>query len=95
MFFTFRRMRRGVTSPRRGEPTEKAPCSPTLATQIHPTCIPVSGEYQSKLTLMSESLRNDGRVWVPNQADIQKKPSEILPEDRDYYLERKYPALAT
>ena len=62
-------------------------------TQIHPTCIPVSGEHQSKLTLMSESLRNDGRVWVPkNQADVQKKPSEIPPEDRDYYLERKYPA---
>ena len=52
-----------------------------------------SGEHQSKLTLMSESLRNDGRVWVPkNQADVQKKPSEIPPEDRDYYLERKYPA---
>ena len=62
-------------------------------TQIHPTCIPVSGEYQSKLTLMSESLRNDGRVWVPkNAADCGKKPSEIAEEDRDYYLERKYPS---
>ena len=62
-------------------------------TQIHPTCIPVSGEHQSKLTLMSESLRNDGRVWVPkNQGDVGKKPRDIPQEDRDYYLERKYPA---
>jgi len=62
-------------------------------TQIHPTCIPVSGDYQSKLTLMSESLRNDGRVWVPkNSADGQKHPSQIKEEDRDYYLERRYPA---
>ncbi len=62
-------------------------------TQIHPTCIPVSGDYQSKLTLMSESLRNDGRVWVPkNQADVGKKPSEIPEDARDYYLERKYPS---
>lgn len=62
-------------------------------TQIHPTCIPVSGDYQSKLTLMSESLRNDGRVWVPkNKEDCGKKPSQIKEEDRDYYLERKYPA---
>ena len=65
-------------------------------TQIHPTCIPVSGDYQSKLTLMSESLRNDGRVWVPkNVEDIakaSKDPSSIADEDRDYYLERKYPS---
>ncbi|HEX5660604.1 MAG TPA: fumarate reductase/succinate dehydrogenase flavoprotein subunit, partial [Polyangiales bacterium] len=62
-------------------------------TQIHPTCIPVSGDYQSKLTLMSESLRNDGRVWVPkNKSDIGKRPQEIREEDRDYYLERKYPS---
>ncbi len=62
-------------------------------TQIHPTCIPVSGEHQSKLTLMSESLRNDGRVWVPKRAeDCSKDPSTIPEEDRDYYLERKYPA---
>ncbi len=62
-------------------------------TQIHPTCIPVSGDYQSKLTLMSESLRNDGRVWVPkNKADIGKRPDQIPDEDRDYYLERKYPS---
>ncbi|MBL7826755.1 MAG: fumarate reductase/succinate dehydrogenase flavoprotein subunit [Saprospiraceae bacterium] len=62
-------------------------------TQIHPTCIPVSGEYQSKLTLMSESLRNDGRVWVPKKAeDCQKPPTQISEEDRDYYLERRYPA---
>jgi succinate dehydrogenase / fumarate reductase, flavoprotein subunit len=62
-------------------------------TQIHPTCIPVSGDYQSKLTLMSESLRNDGRCWVPKSAaDRLKHPSEIKEEDRDYYLERRYPA---
>ncbi len=61
-------------------------------TQIHPTCIPVAGDHQSKLTLMSESLRNDGRVWVPKRKeDSGKKPSEIAEEDRDYYLERKYP----
>jgi succinate dehydrogenase / fumarate reductase flavoprotein subunit len=62
-------------------------------TQIHPTCIPHSGEYQSKLTLMSESLRNDGRVWVPKRKeDCGKSPNEIPEKDRDYYLERKYPS---
>ncbi|PRX52107.1 fumarate reductase/succinate dehydrogenase flavoprotein subunit [Salegentibacter salegens] len=68
-------------------------------TQIHPTCIPVSGDHQSKLTLMSESLRNDGRIWVPkNEEDAKairegkKKPTELSEEDRDYYLERRYPA---
>ncbi|MDA0919559.1 MAG: fumarate reductase/succinate dehydrogenase flavoprotein subunit [Planctomycetota bacterium] len=61
-------------------------------TQIHPTCIPVSGDYQSKLTLMSESLRNDGRVWVPKSADDKRAPNEIPEADRDYYLERRYPA---
>lgn len=62
-------------------------------TQIHPTCIPVSGDYQSKLTLMSESLRNDGRIWVPKRAeDCTKDPREIPEQDRDYYLERIYPA---
>jgi len=68
-------------------------------TQIHPTCIPRSGDYQSKLTLMSESLRNDGRIWVPAKLDDAKaiqqgklKPTEIPEEDRDYYLERRYPA---
>jgi succinate dehydrogenase / fumarate reductase flavoprotein subunit len=65
-------------------------------TQIHPTCIPVSGDYQSKLTLMSESLRNDGRVWVPKKAEdvakASKDPASIPDEDRDYYLERKYPS---
>ena len=61
-------------------------------TQIHPTCIPVSGEYQSKLTLMSESLRNDGRVWVPKKAGDTRRPEQIPEEDRDYYLERKYPS---
>ncbi|MCC2548652.1 fumarate reductase/succinate dehydrogenase flavoprotein subunit [Hymenobacter sp. BT175] len=68
-------------------------------TQIHPTCIPVSGDYQSKLTLMSESLRNDGRVWVPKTVEMaervrqgQLKPQDIAEDDRDYFLERKYPA---
>ena len=62
-------------------------------TQIHPTCIPVSGDYQSKLTLMSESLRNDGRVWVPKKKEDCGKPPGQIPEDaRDYYLERKYPS---
>ena len=68
-------------------------------TQIHPTCIPVSGDHQSKLTLMSESLRNDGRIWVPKSLEDakairegQKKPTDLSPEQRDYYLERRYPA---
>jgi succinate dehydrogenase / fumarate reductase flavoprotein subunit len=61
-------------------------------TQIHPTCIPVSGEYQSKLTLMSESLRNDGRVWVPLRQADTRPPSQIPDAERDYYLERKYPS---
>jgi len=62
-------------------------------TQIHPTCIPVSGDYQSKLTLMSESLRNDGRIWVPKKKEDVGKPAKDIPEeDRDYYLERKYPS---
>jgi succinate dehydrogenase / fumarate reductase flavoprotein subunit len=61
-------------------------------TQIHPTCIPVSGDYQSKLTLMSESLRNDGRVWVPKERGDQRDPREIPEDERDYFLERKYPA---
>ncbi|CAK8711061.1 succinate dehydrogenase [Candidatus Electronema halotolerans] len=59
--------------------------------QIHPTCIPVHGDYQSKLTLMSESLRNDGRVWVPKNADDRRNPADIPEAERDYYLERKYP----
>lgn len=61
-------------------------------TQIHPTCIPVSGDYQSKLTLMSESLRNDGRVWVPKAKGDKRAPSQIPENERDYYLERKYPS---
>jgi len=61
-------------------------------TQIHPTCIPASDEHQSKLTLMSESLRNDGRIWVPQDADDSRAPNNIPEEDRDYYLERQYPA---
>jgi succinate dehydrogenase / fumarate reductase flavoprotein subunit len=61
-------------------------------TQIHPTCIPVSGDHQSKLTLMSESLRNDGRIWVPKKKDDNRAPGDIPEEERDYYLERRYPA---
>jgi succinate dehydrogenase / fumarate reductase, flavoprotein subunit len=61
-------------------------------TQIHPTCIPVGGDYQSKLTLMSESLRNDGRVWVPKNKGDNRPPNQIPASDRDYYLERKYPS---
>lgn len=61
-------------------------------TQIHPTCIPVSGDYQSKLTLMSESLRNDGRVWVPKKKGDNRAPQDIPEDERDYYLERKYPS---
>ena len=61
-------------------------------TQIHPTCIPVSGEYQSKLTLMSESLRNDGRIWVPKKKGDQRSPDQIPESERDYYLERMYPS---
>jgi succinate dehydrogenase / fumarate reductase flavoprotein subunit len=61
-------------------------------TQIHPTCIPVTGEHQSKLTLMSESLRNDGRVWVPQRAGDQRPPAKIPEAERDYYLERRYPS---
>ena len=61
-------------------------------TQIHPTCIPVSGDYQSKLTLMSESLRNDGRIWVPKKASDKRPPDQIPESERDYYLERRYPS---
>ncbi len=61
-------------------------------TQIHPTCIPPSGRHQSKLTLMSESLRNEGRIWVPKESNGERSPDEIPEDDRDYYLERKYPA---
>ncbi len=61
-------------------------------TQIHPTCIPVSGDYQSKLTLMSESLRNDGRIWVPKKAGDKRPPNEIPEDERDYFLERMYPS---
>ncbi len=61
-------------------------------TQIHPTCIPVSGDHQSKLTLMSESLRNDGRIWVPKKQNDTRKANEIPEDERDYYLERRYPA---
>lgn len=61
-------------------------------TQIHPTCIPVSGDYQSKLTLMSESLRNDGRIWVPKQQGDKRSPETIPDDERDYYLERRYPS---
>src|SRR3712207_9516559 len=61
-------------------------------TQIHPTCIPVSGDYQSKLTLMSESLRNDGRIWVPKKQGDARPPQDIPEGERDYFLERRYPS---
>ncbi|MCP6623500.1 hypothetical protein NL506_27100, partial [Klebsiella pneumoniae] len=61
-------------------------------TQIHPTCIPQQGDKQYKLTLMSESLRNDGRCWVPKKQGDNRAPGQIPDEDRDYYLERKYPS---
>ncbi|MHC5544639.1 FAD-binding protein, partial [Singulisphaera rosea] len=61
-------------------------------TQIHPTCIPVTGDHQSKLTLMSESLRNDGRIWVPKEKGDRRPPGQIPENERDYYLERKYPS---
>src|SRR5690606_20113245 len=61
-------------------------------TQIHPTCIPASDEFQSKLTLMSESLRNDGRIWVPVDPDDTRPPDQIPESERDYFLERKYPS---
>ncbi|NNM93906.1 MAG: fumarate reductase/succinate dehydrogenase flavoprotein subunit [Bacteroidia bacterium] len=61
-------------------------------TQIHPTCIPISGDHQSKLTLMSESLRNDGKVWVPKKKDDTRKPKDIPEDERDYFLERRYPS---
>ena len=61
-------------------------------TQIHPTCIPVTGDHQSKLTLMSESLRNDGRIWVPKKKGDTRPPGQIPEDERDYYLERKYPS---
>jgi succinate dehydrogenase/fumarate reductase flavoprotein subunit len=61
-------------------------------TQIHPTCIPQSGDHQSKLTLMSESLRNDGRVWVPKKQGDKRRPTQIPDNERDYYLERRYPS---
>ena len=61
-------------------------------TQIHPTCIPASDDFQSKLTLMSESLRNDGRVWVPEEFDDTRSPDQIPEAERDYFLERRYPA---
>src|ERR1700752_474377 len=61
-------------------------------TQIHPTCIPASGEYQGKLTLMSESLRNDGRIWVPGKAGDERPAGQVPEEERDYFLERRYPA---
>ena len=82
-----------ATSPPSGGPTAAARCfANPCYTQIHPTCIPQSDEFQSKLTLMSESLRNDGRIWVPKNPDDTRSPDQIPEDDRDYYLERKYPA---
>ena len=76
-----------------GDVIERELSSLILAyTQIHPTCIPVSGDHQSKLTLMSESLRNDGRVWVPKNKGDNRPASQIPEDERDHYLERKYPS---
>ena len=103
MFFSYQLMLWDQTLQQHGKYIKKElffanPCY----TQIHPTCIPRSGDHQSKLTLMSESLRNDGRIWVPKKLeDVEKiksgklKPTEIKEEDRDYYLERRYPAFET
>ena len=82
-----------ATSPPPGGRTARARCSGIPCyTQIHPTCIPVSGDYQSKLTLMSESLRNDGRIWVPLSGEDKRDPRQIPEDERDYYLERIYPS---
>jgi len=91
--FIFPPMPWAATLPLPGKRTAKAPifANPCF-TQIHPTCIPVSGDYQSKLTLMSESLRNDGRIWVPKKQNDTRSPKDIPEEERDYYLERRYPA---
>ena len=84
---------RAATPPRSGAPTRRArPSRNPCYTQIHPTCIPVTGDYQSKLTLMSESLRNDGRIWVPKKKGDTRPPDQIPEDERDYYLERKYPS---
>ena len=80
-----------VTAPWRAYKKGAAFANPCY-TQIHPTCIPVSGDHQSKLTLMSESLRNDGRVWVPKQKGDKRRPQDIPEGERDYFLERKYPS---
>ena len=74
-----------------GAPAGAAFANPCF-TQIHPTCIPQSDEFQSKLTLMRESLRNDGRIWVPKEADDTRPPDQIPESERDYYLERRYPS---
>ena len=98
-YFSCLQMRWEVMCLQHGKFTKKAYFANPCFTQIHPTCIPVSGDHQSKLTLMSESLRNDGRIWVPKKLEDVKairegnlKPTEIKEEDRDYYLERRYPA---
>ena len=100
MYFSYLLMQWDQTQQLLGKFIKKEPffANPCY-TQIHPTCIPRSGDYQSKLTLMSESLRNDGRIWVPKHLeDVKairegsKKPTELSEEERDYYLERRYPA---
>lgn len=90
--FIFLPMRWAAMSPPHGKHINRAARN-SCFTQIHPTCIPVSGDHQSKLTLMSESLRNDGRIWVPKAKGDNRKPTDIPEEERDYYLERRYPAL--
>ena len=101
MYFSYLPMQWGLMSRQDGKFIKKERILRTLVhfTQIHHTCIPVSGDHQSKLTLMSESLRNDGRIWVPKNIEDVKairegklQPTEIAEENRDYYLERRYPA---
>src|SRR5262249_47592800 len=84
--------RRPTATPSCGGTAPRGPFGTPCFTQIHPTCIPQAGEYQSKLTLMSESLRNDGRIWVPKQKGDTRKANDIADSERDYYLERRYPS---
>ena len=92
-FTTFQQTRWAQTARQLGERTKRVRFLPTHASlKSTRTCIPVHGDHQSKLTLMSESLRNDGRVWVPKNKDDKRKPQDIPEEERDYYLERIYPS---
>ena len=92
-FFIFQQTQKTVTLQQATEPYKKgAAFANPCYTQIHPTCIPVAGDHQAKLTLMSESLRNDGRIWVPKEEGDKRGANSIPDDERDYYLERKYPS---